>query len=358
VRRKTLTFVVNLKNIVKSMVIGSTVIFGCILAGRAVSANMGVKDFNEKAVVHIITTADYKKADNSFLKNTFAPFFDDVLNREVLAQQVSLLKFIQPFQERVYAEQENRTIEEQEDQAEIASQSVSKNVTSKDVFDIKNETKYTPDYQSLLQKPLSFGSDAEVLVMHTHTTESYLPDDRNHDPDKNIVKVGEAITKTLNDNGIKAYHNTTVHDYPSFNGSYTKAMSTIQAELQKNPNIKIVIDVHRDGLTYNDGKKLRLATEINGKQSAQVMLVMGTNEGGLEHPNWQDNLSFGLKIQQELLKINSSFARPLNLRRERFNESATPGSMIVEVGANGNTLEEAVTAGEYFAKGLVSVLKK
>lgn len=331
------------------------VVFGLLTAGQAMYANIGPKEFNKNAVLNIITTADYERTDRSFLKNTFPSFFDNVFNRDVLVQQVSLLNFILPTQERVYAEQENRTID---DQAEIASQSVSKNINSNGVFDIKNETKYTPDYQSLLQKPLSFGSDAEVLVIHTHTTESYLPDDRNHDTNKNIVKVGAAIAKTLNDNGIKAHHNTTVHDYPSFNGSYTKAMNTIQAELQKNPKIKIVIDVHRDGLTYNDGKKLRLATEIDGKQSAQVMLVMGTDEGGLEHPAWQENLSFGLKIQEELLKINSSFARPLNLRRERFNESATLGSMIVEVGANGNTLEEAVTAGEYFAKGLVSVLKK
>lgn len=357
-RRRTLTFVINFKNMVKGLVLICFVIFGGIFAIRAVSANIGTKDFDEKAVASIITTAEYEQTDKSFLKNAFAPFFDNILNKNVLTQQVSLLKFILPQQERVYAEQENKMIEEQEDQAEIASQSVSKNISSNNVFDIKNETQYTPDYQSLLQKPLNFSSDVEVLVMHTHTTESYLPDDRNHDPEKNIVQVGKAITQTLNDNGIKAYHNTTVHDYPSFNGSYTKAMDTIQEELNKNPKIQIVIDVHRDGLTYNDGKKLRLATEINGKQAAQVMLVMGTDEGGLEHPNWQENLSFGLKVQEELLKINPSFARPLNLRRERFNESATLGSMIVEVGANGNTLEEAVTAGENFAKALVSVLKK
>jgi len=137
-----------------------------------------------------------------------------------------------------------------------------------------------------------------------------------------------------------------------------KCLETIQSNLKKYPSIRIVLDIHRDGLIFEDGTKLKVTAEINNTKVSQVMLVVGTNEGGLEHPNWKENLKFAIRIQNKMNQLYPKFARPINLRRERFNQHATTGSLIVEVGSNGNTLEESVAAAQYFANALSEVIKE
>lgn len=234
---------------------------------------------------------------------------------------------------------------------------------------VDNDTSYEIDIAALLKEQLSIApvtGAPQVLIVHTHTTESYTPEGqsyytdadstRTQDKAKNVVRVGEEIARTLTNAGINVLHDTTINDYPSYNGSYTKTLGIIEWYLAHYPTIQVILDVHRDAMIKTDGTKLKTTAEINGEKAAQVMLVIGTNEGGLVHDNWKSNLHLGLHLQEKLTTLYPKFARPLNLRKERFNQHATPGSMIVEVGTDGNTLTEAVLAGKHFAFALAEVL--
>ena len=231
---------------------------------------------------------------------------------------------------------------------------------------VSNSTAYTVNPYDAASQPLSFCLDkngAQVLIMHTHTTESFAEEtyikgapDRNLDETKNISRVGEAMAKIFQENGIGVIHDKTVHDYPSYNGAYQSAAATINKNLKENPGIKVVLDVHRDGITREDGTKVKLVTEVNGEKCAQIMLVVGTNVN-LEHNNWQENFKFASKIQAKAIEMFPSMMRPIDLRQERFNEQLTLGSLIVEVGSNGNTMEEAIRGGENIARAVCEVLK-
>ncbi len=234
---------------------------------------------------------------------------------------------------------------------------------------IDNDTGYNVDIAALLAEPLGLQIAADapsVLIVHTHTTESYTPEGQQHyaltdstrtqDKTQNVVRVGEEIARTLTAQGVSVLHDTTINDYPSYNGSYTKTLGIIEWYLAHYPSIQTVIDVHRDAMTRSDGTKLKVTADIGGEKAAQVMLVIGTSEGGLTHESWRENLKLGLRIQDKLTTMYPTLARPLNLRKERFNQHATPGSMIVEVGTDGNTLTEACAAGRYFATALAEVL--
>ncbi len=226
----------------------------------------------------------------------------------------------------------------------------------------RNETAYTPKIDEFLNMNIDFSEDCEVLIMHTHTSEAYIesPNGRSTDNDKNVVRVGEVIAETLKKNGINVTHDTTRNDYPSYNGSYNKALSNIQKNVEKNAKIQVVLDIHRDYAEQEkDGVKIQLkpVAEVNGENVAQVMFVVGTDANGLEHPEWKKNLAFAVRVQSELNKISPKISRPINLRRERFNQHKTCGSLIVEMGTAGNTLKECENAARYVGEAVAEVLK-
>ena len=233
-------------------------------------------------------------------------------------------------------------------------------------FTFRNETAYTPDVNALLNQPLTFHAKAQspqVLIMHTHTSEAYLESEgaRSKDNTKNVVRVGEVIKNTLEKNGISVIHDTTQNDSPSYNGSYNKALKNIEAQIEKHPSIEVVLDIHRDYAEQtNDGKAVQLKpiATVNDEQVAQVMFVVGTDARGLEHPNWKHNLAFAIQVQNKLNGISPKIARPINLRRERFNQHLTKGSLIVEVGTAGNTISECENAAVHIGNAVSSVLKE
>lgn len=231
---------------------------------------------------------------------------------------------------------------------------------------VSNSTSYQVNPLDFIDKPLAFSLDSngpQVLIMHTHTTESFAEEayvkgapDRNLDETKNITAVGEAMAAVFNENGIGVIHDKTVHDYPSYNGAYQSAAATINKNLSQNSGIKVVLDVHRDGITRDDGTKVKLVTDIDGEATAQIMLVVGSNVN-LTHDNWQENFKLASKIQAKAIEMFPSLMRPIDLRQERFNEQLTLGSLIVEVGSNGNTMGEAIRGGEKIARVICEVLK-
>lgn len=230
---------------------------------------------------------------------------------------------------------------------------------------INNATKYNVDVDSMCGVDLPFTVDdngPQVLVMHTHTTECYDGDqmsgetERTTDDNYNVVAVGDVICSVLEENGIQTIHDKTYHDYPSYQGAYSRALTTIDTCLKQNPSIKIVLDIHRDAFIYEDGSKLSVECEENGISTAQVMIVAGTDSMGLWHDNWRGNLTFASKIQNAAQIMYPGLMRPINLRTERFNEHMTAGSLILEVGSNGNTLEQAKEGGKDVARAIAAVL--
>lgn len=205
----------------------------------------------------------------------------------------------------------------------------------------------------------------QILIMHTHSTEAYTMDgedvytptdtDRTDDPNYNMLRVGEEMKAVFESMGFSVIHDTNLYDYPSYTGSYARSLEGIRAMLEQYPSISVVLDVHRDSILNSDGTEYKAVTQVNGEDTAQVMLVVGTNDGGLEHPNWMGNLELAAKIQLYMSSIDPTLPRPVNLRSQRFNQHMTPCSLLVEVGTSGNTLQEALRGARYFAQAAGTV---
>ncbi len=201
----------------------------------------------------------------------------------------------------------------------------------------------------------------QILIMHTHGTEAYTmadgddytPSDtaRTTDENYNMIRVGEEIKSVFEEMGLSVIHDTSLYDYPSYTGSYARSLKGIQSYLEEYPTISVVLDVHRDALIGADGTAYKVTDTLeDGETVAQVMLVVGSNDGGLEHPNWEDNLTLAAHIQAAMLALHPGFPRPVNLRSQRFNQHMTSGSLLVEVGTSGNTLQEALAGARKFAR--------
>ena len=205
----------------------------------------------------------------------------------------------------------------------------------------------------------------QVLIMHTHGSEAYTPDGtdtyvptgecRTLDTAKNVVRVGDEIARVLTEMGLTVVHDTQLYDYPEYNGAYDRSLAAVEAWLEQYPSIRVVLDVHRDALVGEDGTIYKPITTVGGEQAAQVMLVMGSN-ALYDHPGWQENLSLAVKIQKEMNTLWPTLARPIGLRENRYNQQTATGSLLVEVGAHGNTLQEALAAARMFARAAGAVL--
>ena len=223
-----------------------------------------------------------------------------------------------------------------------------------------------PELRELLDKPLDWdlqGEEPRVLILHTHTTESYRKTEepyeessryRTLDPDYNMVAMGVLLKNLLEEAGIRVIHDTAFHDYPSYNSSYVHARKSTEAVLKENPSVCLVLDLHRDALETTAGQ-IRPRVETEEGSCAQLMLVMGTNAAGQDFDTWQQNLSLGLKLHALLERQTPGIMRPLQLRAQRFNQDLSPGALIVEVGAAGNTRQEAILGVEKLARAIIAL---
>lgn len=155
--------------------------------------------------------------------------------------------------------------------------------------------------------------------------------------------------------GLKVIHDRTLYDYPQYNGSYDRSYAGVQSWLEQYPSIQIVLDVHRDALIGSDGTVYKAVTDVDGEKTAQVLMIIGTDELG-EHPDWMDNLALAIQIQRNLDSQWPTLARPITMRSSRFNQQLTHGSILVEVGSHGNTLQEALRGARLFAQAAGEVL--
>ena len=222
---------------------------------------------------------------------------------------------------------------------------------------IKNETDFEIN-QSILDTELNINKN-NILIFHTHTCESYTPTEqynyqqtgnfRTTDLNFSVARVGDELANYLMGYGFNVIHDKTYHDYPAYTGSYTRSKATVEGILQSNPT-DIIIDLHRDaiGSKSNYDPSVKIGDEV----AAQLMFVIGTNGGGLYHPNWQTNLKFAIELQQKANEMYPGLFKTMLVRNSRYNQNLGKAATIIEVGSTGNTLEQCMTSMKYLSKVL------
>lgn len=231
---------------------------------------------------------------------------------------------------------------------------------SRKALQVNNSSSRQPDLDRLLSRPLTwnlYGEGPRVLILHTHATESYEDTEgyRCGDAHKNMVSVGRHLAGVLEDGGIEVIHDETVHDEPSYNDSYNRSRETAEMYLRQYPTIELVLDLHRDAAENALGEQVAFRTGAGGESAARLMVVVGTDERGGSHPNWQDNFSLALKLQLQLEGMVSGICRPISLSPHRYNQDLCTGALLVEVGGTGNTHGEALWGAEILGRALLGL---
>lgn len=221
---------------------------------------------------------------------------------------------------------------------------------------LQNHTAYQVDIPALLQQPVT--GDRQVLILHTHGTESYLPREdyresapyRTADCDYNVVSVGRHLTQLLQQQGFAAEQDSTLYDLEDYAGAYALAREGTLQRLEG--GTPLILDLHRDAAVDDQGRQVCLSVSTPRGSCAQLMLVVGTDEGGWEHPHWRENLALAVQLQALLEGLCPGLCRPIQLRSARYNQDLSPGALLVEVGSTGSTRQEALLGAEYLAQAI------
>lgn len=222
---------------------------------------------------------------------------------------------------------------------------------------LESTSQQSPQMEINLDKPT-------VFIYHTHTTESFLPQAdwydseyplRSNDPSRSIVAVGDAVCEALAARGVSVVHDCTVHDNP-YTGAYDRSAETIQRVLSQYPSIRLVIDIHRDGIGNGDGTLPAPTAEINGKSAAQIMIISGCENEYIEMPNYLENFKLACLIQNCAEKAYPTLTRPILFDYRHYNQSLSTGALLIEVGSHGNSLDEAMYAGELLGNALADAV--
>lgn len=228
---------------------------------------------------------------------------------------------------------------------------------------IDNESDYTLT-QEMMIPDIEISNKKDIIIYHTHTSESYTPCDtysytmtgnyRTTDSNYNVIRVGKELNTYLTKKGFNVVHDGTYHDYPAYSGSYTRALDTAK-KLLEGTSAEIVIDLHRDAV--GNGDTYGPTVMINGERAAQLMFVIGTDGGGLNHPNWIQNLKIAIKVQEKANEMYPGLFRPMIVRNSRYNQHVAKGACIIEVGATANKLGECLLSMQCLANVLDEVCK-
>jgi len=203
----------------------------------------------------------------------------------------------------------------------------------------------------------------KVLIVHTHGSEAYtMPageeyeasgDCRTTDNAYNVVRVGDELARVLEEAGIEVLHDPTLYDYPEYSGAYGRSQAAAEDAVAAHPSISLVLDIHRDAISDADGSPYKVVSSVAGVNAAQMSFIIGTDGGGLEHPNWQENLKLAVFLQQSILEDYPTLMRPISVRNSRYNQHVSPGALLVEMGAAGNSLDEALLSARLLGKATV-----
>lgn len=209
----------------------------------------------------------------------------------------------------------------------------------------------------------------QVLIVHTHGSEAYtMPPGQEYVPSGecrttdcayNVVRVGDELASALEEAGLEVLHDATLHDYPEYSGAYGRSLETVERYLAEYPTISLVLDIHRDAISDGAGGMYKVVSSVAGLNAAQMSFVIGTDGGGLEHPSWRENLKLAVAIQQRVADSCPTLMRPITVRNSRYNQHTTPGSLLVEMGAAGNSLDEALLSARLLGQAIAeTVLEK
>jgi len=229
------------------------------------------------------------------------------------------------------------------------------------LVELRNTSDKSADVSAALLEDLTwdlYETQPTVLIVHSHGSESYQKTEdyiesasyRTLNTDYNMISIGDQLAQELESAGIRVIHDRTMYDVPSYNDAYVQARTGIQAHLKENPSICLVLDLHRDAATDANGNQIGYTVSTAEGDSAKLMLVLGTN-----HDGWQDNLSLATKLHVQLEKKVPGICRPINVRAQRYNQDLCPGSVLVEVGATGNSRQEALLAAKLLANAIISL---
>ena len=263
-------------------------------------------------------------------------------------------------------QEENEDIEEAKTgiETEVIKTNVPEKYTSEyNGVKIRNETDNIKLTEEMLKPEVDINMK-NILIYHTHSCESYTQTEnykykasgnfRTTDINYSVVRVGTELTKYMNHYGYKVVHDTTLYDYPSYNESYDRSLKGVAKLLEKNEDTDILFDIHRDAI---GDSKYAPTVKIGDEEAAQMMFVIGSNGGGSEHDNWNENLKLAIKIQEKANELYPGLFKPIILRDSRYNQQLAKGASIIEVGATGNTMEQCLNSMKYLSKVLSEVLK-
>ena len=227
---------------------------------------------------------------------------------------------------------------------------------------IRNETDNIKLTKEMLTPNVNINMNS-ILIYHTHTCESYTPTKeysykesgnfRTTDLNCNMVRVGDELEKYMKHYGYNVIHDRTIYD-SSYSQSYDRSLKGVAKLLEKNEDTEILFDLHRDAI---GDSSYAPTVKIGEEEAAQLMFVIGSNGGGSEHANWNENLKLAIKIQEKANELYPGLFKPIILRDSRYNQQLAKGASIIEVGATGNTMEQCLTSMKYLAKILSEVLK-
>lgn len=322
-----------------------------------------------------------KKETAGNLTNEMSPFLspqknisDDYSQKTVFSEETNTDKFVTPEDVLKMQSDYNKkypSSSKDGDIEEMHYSSKNANVKYENIF-VKNTTSYDIDIDREINKKANLEitdkSKPGILIFHTHTTESYEMSDngwytkdyatRSESEDRNMIRVGNEIEKQLIAAGFNVIHDKTIHDL-KYNGAYSRSRETVQKILDENPTIQVVLDVHRDAIYQQDGTRIKPICTVDGKKSAQVMIITGCEDGGVEDfPNWRQNLVFALQLQREVENRYEGLMRPVMFCNRKYNMDMTPCSLLLEFGSDSNTLEEAMYSGFLVGKSLASLMEE
>lgn len=249
-----------------------------------------------------------------------------------------------------------------DDYIELSGGGLIWNCTGENAQTLCEAAQEKPDIQITLNS-----SQPQVMIVHTHTTESYEPYQRSYydvkfpfrtrDPDHNMVRVGEVLAARLAEQGISVLHDGTIHDYPAYTGAYDRSEDTIRQALEEYPSIKVIIDLHRDAISNPDGSRTAPTAVINGRNAAQFMIITGCDDGRFGNmPEYLENLRLACLIQESAEQLYPGLARPILFDYRNYNQHISTGSLLIEVGSHANSLDEAMYSAELLGDSLAAAL--
>ena len=310
--------------------------------------------------------AEIKRDDNEILKKMLASEIDSI---EIIKNQEENNAENNETAENQATEEKTET----ENTVETAQTNVKTEVVTNNpltesynvqygAVKIKNQTSYTLT-EEMLNPDIAI-DNKNILLFHTHSCESYTASEkyqytptgnfRTTDLNFTVTRVGAELETQLKQYGYSVYHDSSYHDYPAYNGSYTRSLQTVENILKTYPS-DIIMDVHRDAIGSRED--YAPTVKIGEDYAAQIMFVIGTNDGGLNHPNWNQNLKFAIKVQQKAEEMYPGLFKPIMLTTSRYNQHTGKYASIIEVGATGNTLDQCLMSMKYLAKVMDEVLK-